>query len=104
MAFADPSQDPHDVRLDALSTHLGKLLGSSPGSDLITTAGLAESFALWLILPEHLDATPPVMPREPSDFWHFQIYLNDKPAAYTVVRSAPDQMEIHEMVVSPVAE
>jgi hypothetical protein len=103
MAFTENTQDPDDERLDPLCSQLGELLGSDPGHDKIATAGLGESFDIWLLLPQQIDRPRPVMPHEPSGFRHFQIYIDGRPAAHTVVRPTHEKIELRETIVSTVA-
>ncbi len=104
MAFTEPTQDPADEKLATLSGQVGRLLGKFPRKDFIGSAGLAESFIIWEIGPEQLEAKPPTLPTRPTADRHYQIFINGKPAGYVVARQTENHLEIRNLAISTLAD
>jgi hypothetical protein len=101
MAHTIPFQDTTDKRLEAFSKRLGESLRNAPGQNMIKNAGLAESFAIWLLDSKHLKGDKATLPKEPTPYRHYQLFLDGHPSAYAVGKQLESEIQLNELVMSP---
>jgi hypothetical protein len=104
MAFADTTLDASGEALDSLSLQIGKFLSGTPDRESIKKVGLGASFAIWQLDPKDFNSKSPTLPSAPTEFWHFQVFLNRRPLAYAIVKQAGGKLNVCEVAVSSLAE
>lgn len=105
MAFATPPQHMDKDKLKSITIQISHFIAGAPSQEATRRIGLAESFAIWRIDPEHFNRESPVLPAHPTTGRHYQVFLDDqhRPQAYAQTDD-DDEMQVSEVVVSSLAE